>query len=233
MSVRIALIGYGRMGREIDAISEAHDCRVVSRLDVGDTVNRTTVGDAEVVIDFSIASAVVENLPRVASLGVNVVIGTTGWDADEEAMRKMVTDRGIGVVAAANFSLGVNIFMGIVERAATLLAPHDDFGAFLHETHHAAKIDAPSGTAIALTTAMRRAGYDAPVDVASNRVGSVPGTHAVGFDGLYETITLTHITRSRTTFARGALAAARWVRGKNGWFTMRDVVALDDAPAGG
>ena len=233
MSIRIALIGYGRMGREIDAISEANGCQVVSRLDVGDTVDRATVGDVDVAIDFSIAAALVENLPRVASLGVNVVIGTTGWDADEETMRTVVADREIGVVAAANFSLGVNLFMGIVERAGTLLAPYDDFGAFLHETHHAAKIDAPSGTAVALTTAMRRSGYDAAIDVASNRVGSAPGTHTVGFDGVYETITLTHTARNRATFARGALEAARWIQGKRGWFTMRDVLALDDAPAGG
>ena len=233
MSIRIALIGYGRMGREIEAISEANGCQVVSRLDVGDTVDRATVGDVDVAIDFSIAAALVENLPRVASLGVNVVIGTTGWDADEETMRTVVADREIGVVAAANFSLGVNLFMGIVERAATLLAPYDDFGAFLHETHHAAKIDAPSGTAVALTTAMRRSGYDAAIDVASNRVGSAPGTHTVGFDGVYETITLTHTARNRATFARGALEAARWIQGKRGWFTMRDVLALDDAPAGG
>ena len=232
MSVRIALIGYGRMGQEIDAISEAHGCTVVSRLDVGDTMDRATIRDVDVAIDFSIASALVENLPKVASLGVNVVIGTTGWDADEEAMRTVVADRGIGVVAAANFSLGVNLFIGIVERAAALLAPHDDFGAFLHETHHAAKIDAPSGTAIALTTAMRRSGYGAAIDVASSRVGSVPGTHTVGFDGPYETITLTHAARDRATFARGALEAARWVQGKQGWFTMRDVLALDDVPAG-
>ena len=233
MSIRIALIGYGRMGREIEAISEANGCHVVSRLDVGDTVDRATVGDVDVAIDFSIAAALVENLPRVASLGVNVVIGTTGWDADEETMRTVVADREIGVVAAANFSLGVNLFMGIVERAATLLAPYDDFGAFLHETHHAAKIDAPSGTAVALTTAMRRSGYDAAIDVASNRVGSAPGTHTVGFDGVYETIALTHTARNRATFARGALEAARWIQGKRGWFTMRDVLALDDAPAGG
>ena len=90
-----------------------------------------------------------------------------------------------------------------------------------------------SGTAVALTTAMRRSGYDAAIDVASNRVGSAPGTHTVGFDGVYETITLTHTARNRATFARGALEAARWIQGKRGWFTMRDVLALDDAPAGG
>ena len=233
MSVRIALIGYGRMGREIDAISEANGCDVVARLDIDDTVDETTVREVDVAIDFSIASALARNLPKVAALGVNVVIGTTGWDDHEQDMRTVVADAGIGVVAAANFSLGVNLFMGIVERAAALLAPHDDFGAFLHETHHAAKIDAPSGTAIALTAAMRRSGYDAAIDVASNRVGSVPGTHTVGFDGPYETIALTHTARNRTTFARGALEAARWVRGKHGWFTMRDVLALDERHAGG
>ena len=135
--------------------------------------------------------------------------------------------QGSGVVVAANFSLGMNLFQGIVGRAAAWFAHQNEFGAWIHETHHAAKQDAPSGTAMALERRMREAGYEAPVDVSSTRVGSVPGTHTVGFDGPFETITLTHNARDRATFARGALEAARWVNGKRGWFTMRDVLAID------
>ena len=232
MSLRVAIVGYGRMGKAIDSLASAYDCDVVDRLDIHDNasgagITRDRLRDVDVAIDFSTAEATVNNLTRLADLGVNTVIGTTGWSGEEEALRKVVTDAGIGVVVAANFSLGVNLFVGIVERAASLLRQHDDFGAWIHETHHAAKVDAPSGTALALESAMRKSGYSATVDVASTRAGSVPGIHTVGFDGPFETITLTHTARSRSTFARGALEAAQWVRGRSGWFTMRDVVGLD------
>ena len=142
-------------------------------------------------------------------------------------VRQAAEAAGIGVVHAANFSLGVNLFAAIVERAAALFAPRDDFGAWIHEAHHAAKQDAPSGTALALEAAMRGRGYAAAIDLASTRAGKTPGTHTVGFDAAFDTITLTHTARDRATFARGALEAARWVRGRRGWFSMRDVLGLD------
>ena len=232
MGLRIVIVGYGRMGKEIDALSGARDCEVVERLDIhnnesGEGITAAQLRDVDVAVDFSTAAATLANLPRLAAAGVNAVIGTTGWNDQEPAMRKIVEDAGIGVVVAANFSLGVNLFQGIVERASTLLKNHDDFGAWIHETHHAAKVDAPSGTALALEAAMRASEYTAPIDVTSTRVGSVPGTHTVGFDGPFETITLTHTARNRSTFASGALEAARWVKGRQGWFTMRDVLGLD------
>ena len=232
MSLRIALIGYGRMGRSIDALSDSYDCKVVERLDIGDNadgagISEARLGAVDVAIEFSLASAVVTNVTKLAALGVNVVIGTTGWHAEERAVREVVETAGIGVVHAANFSLGVNLFQAIVERSATLFARYDDFGAWIHEGHHAAKRDAPSGTALALKTAMRNAGYERDIDVASTRAGSMPGTHCIGYDGPFETLTLTHTARDRSTFARGALEAARWVAGRRGWFTMRDVLGLD------
>ncbi len=142
-------------------------------------------------------------------------------------MRTLVEESGIGVVAAANFSLGVNLFLALTSRAADLFEPHEEFGAWIHEIHHAAKIDAPSGTALALRQAMEQSGYSHTIDMASTRVGAAPGTHTVGVDGPSETITLTHTTRDRATFAHGALEAARWVRGRQGWFSMRDVLDLD------
>ena len=232
MSLRILIIGYGRMGKEIDALSGTCDCDVAERLDIhnnasGEGITAEQVQDVDVAVDFSTAAATLDNLPRLAAAGVNVVIGTTGWNAQEAAMRQVVENAGIGVVVAANFSLGVNLFQGIVERAASLLRHHVDFGAWIHESHHAAKVDAPSGTALALDAAMRTSGYTTTINIASTRVGSVPGTHTVGFDGPFETITLTHTARNRATFARGALEAARWVKGRQGWFTMRDVLGLD------
>jgi 4-hydroxy-tetrahydrodipicolinate reductase len=107
-----------------------------------------------------------------------------------------------------------------------MFAPQAEFGAFVHEAHHAAKKDAPSGTGLLLKRAMEQAGYPRPIDVSSTRAGFIPGTHTVGFDGPAETITLTHTARDRSAFARGALGAARWVVGKRGWFTMRDVLGV-------
>ncbi|OFW09150.1 MAG: hypothetical protein A3H96_25255 [Acidobacteria bacterium RIFCSPLOWO2_02_FULL_67_36] len=110
------------------------------------------------------------------------------------------------------------------------MAPHAAFGAWIHEAHHAAKRDAPSGTALLLEKALKRGGYERPIDIASTRAGSIPGTHTVGFDGPGETITLTHTTRDRSGFARGALEAARWVHGRSGWFTMNDVLGTELVP---
>src|SRR5262249_36769990 len=156
------------------------------------------------------------NLPKLAARRTNVVIGTTGWNDHEQTMRRLAEDAGIGVVAAPNFSLGVALFQVLAEQAAKMFAPHPDFGAWIHEVHHAAKKDAPSGRAIALQRAMHAAGYTRLIDMASSRAGSAPGTHTIGFDGPFETITMTHTNRDRAAFAQGALQAARWVHGKQG-----------------
>jgi 4-hydroxy-tetrahydrodipicolinate reductase len=167
-----------------------------------------------------------QNAPVLARRGINLVIGTTGWSAHEAALRHVVADAGTAVVVAPNFSTGVVLFEAAVARAATLFAPHQEFGAFLHEAHHSAKKDAPSGTALSLKRAMEQAGFPRPIDVSSTRAGSIPGTHTIGFDGPAETITLTHAARDRSAFARGALTAARWIEGKRGWYSMKDVLGL-------
>ena len=230
--VRIVLVGYGRMGRAIDTLAESYGCEVVERLDIhnnrdGAGIDSPALNGVQVAIEFSLPDAVVSNVTKLAARGINVVIGTTGWGDHETGVRRLADDAGIGVVHAANFSLGVNLFQAVVERSAALFAPHADFGGFVHEHHHAAKRDAPSGTALALEAAMRGAGYGSPIDMSSTRAGKMPGTHTVGYDGPFETITLTHATRDRSTFARGALEAAKWVVGQQGWFTMRDVLGLD------
>jgi len=157
---------------------------------------------------------------------VNIVIGTTGWSAKEAEVRRAVQDAGIGVVAAPNFALGVNLFVALTERAAQLFGPQPAFGAWIHEAHHATKRDAPSGTALLLDAAMKEQAFGRQIDVSSTRAGSIPGTHTVGFDAPGETITLTHTARDRSGFARGALEAARWVHGRQGWFTMKDVLGI-------
>ena len=139
-------------------------------------------------------------------------------------MRKIANDAGIGVLAASNFSLGVNIFQLAVEEATRHFAKHSEFGAWVHESHHAKKQDAPSGTAVTILNGMARVGFQRKIDVTSTRVGSVPGTHTVGFDGPSETIELTHRVRDRAVFARGALSGAKWLIGKKGWFSIRDLL---------
>lgn len=232
MSVRIVLVGYGRMGKAIDALSADHGCEVVERLDIdnnrrGEGIDSPSLPDADVAIEFSLADSVASNMKKLAARGINVVVGTTGWEADEAEVRRVAEETGIGVVHAANFSLGVNLFQAVVERSAALFARHEDFGGWIHEGHHAAKRDAPSGTALALRTAMQGAGYAREIDMASTRAGRMPGMHTVGYDGPFDTITLTHTARDRATFAQGALEAARWVRGRRGWFSMRDVLGID------
>jgi len=155
-----------------------------------------------------------------------VVIGTTGWQAQEARMREIAKDAGIGVLAAANFSLGMNVFQLAVEEASRHFANHAEFGAWIHEAHHVMKKDAPSGTALTIKSGMEHAGYQRPIDMSSTRAGSIPGTHTVGFDGPSETIEFTHTVRDRAVFARGALTAAKWLIGKQGWFSIRDLLAV-------
>lgn len=228
--MRLLLVGYGRMGRLVDKLSPDYGFEVVGRFDPGSNPGGSDLSSqpmADVAIDFSIGSAVVENLPVLAARGINLVIGTTGWQNHEQQMRKIVESRNTGVVAAPNFSLGVALFEKLAEEAARLFAPRPEYGAWIHEIHHSAKKDAPSGTTITLKQVMERSGYRNPIDVASNRAGSVPGTHTIGFDGPFETVTLTHTNRDRAAFAQGALQAARWIHGKRGWFTIRDVLGLE------
>jgi 4-hydroxy-tetrahydrodipicolinate reductase len=226
LSEPLLLVGYGRMGRLVEPLAGEFGMHVAGVVDRAAAARPDAWPAADVAIDFSIREAVPRTLAMLAARGTNVVIGTTGWQDHEPALRAAVERAGIGVVAAANFSIGVNLFTAMVEQAASLMVAYPAFGAYLHELHHAAKRDAPSGTALALHAAMTARGYDLPVNVASTRAGSIPGTHTVGFDAPAETITLTHTARDRTGFARGALEAARWVRGKRGWFTMRDVLRL-------
>ena len=222
----LLVVGHGRMGRLVEALAGEYGFVVAGVVDRKSASNAGNWPAADVAIDFSLADAVAVNLPRLAERRINVVVGTTGWQGDEARLRADVEQRGIGVVAAPNFAIGVNLFIALVERAAQLWRDQPAFGAWLHELHHSAKRDAPSGTALALESAMRAAGYTLPVDVTSTRAGSIPGTHTVGFDALAETITLTHTARDRAVFARGALQAAQWLRGRQGWFTMRDVLGV-------
>jgi 4-hydroxy-tetrahydrodipicolinate reductase len=230
----ILLVGYGRMGRLVGELASQYWCEVVGIVDPlspahSVDLERANLSKDTIAIDFSQPEAVPANLPALARLGLNVVVGTTGWSGHEPALRKIVSETGIGVVAAPNFSAGVVMFEAIVARAAALAAAQPDMGAWLHEAHHIMKKDAPSGTALLLKSAMERAGFTRPIDVSSTRAGHIPGIHTIGFDSPAESITLSHSARDRTAFARGALQAARWVKGRRGWFSMHDVLGLTTA----
>lgn len=225
--MRILLVGHGRMGRLVESLAPSYGCEIAGIVDESSNGEALASGDfgvVDVAVDFTVPAAVPLNLPRLIERGISVVIGTTGWGEHEARFREMVAASGVGVLAAANFSLGMNLFQILVEEAARRFAAHDAYGAWVHELHHAAKKDAPSGTALQLEAGMRRMGYDRPIDMSSTRAGSIPGTHTVGFDGPSDTITLTHVVRDRAVFARGALEAARWLKGRCGWFTMRDML---------
>jgi 4-hydroxy-tetrahydrodipicolinate reductase len=227
--MRILLVGHGRMGRLVESLAGEYGCEIAGIVDPPagtDGVDSDRWRDAEVAVDFSSPDAVAANVQALARRRIDIVLGTTGWGAQEAALRRTIADAGIGIVAAPNFSTGVVLFESIVAHAARLFAAQTEFGAFLHEAHHGMKKDAPSGTALKLAQAMRDAGFSGPIDVSSTRAGSIPGTHTIGFDGPAETITLTHTARDRTAFARGALTAAKWIHGRRGWFSMADVLGL-------
>jgi 4-hydroxy-tetrahydrodipicolinate reductase len=230
--MRILLVGHGRMGRLVGGLAGEYGGEVVGVIDpqspdhAGPAADDRWRGAADVAIDFSLADAAVENVPALASRGLNIVLGTTGWQPHEAALRRAVADAGTGIVAAPNFATGVVLFEAIVRYAAERFAGQPEFGAWLHEAHHVTKKDAPSGTALLLERAMRSGGYDRPIDVSSTRAGHIPGTHIIGFEGPSDSITLTHTARDRAAFARGALTAAKWIQGRRGWFDMQDVLGL-------
>lgn len=229
--MKLLVFGHGRMGRLVEALAPSYDATIAGVLDSKSNADGTALTpdrwtDVDVVIDFSNAEALLANLDALCALKKNLVIGSTGWKAHEADVRRAIDAAGVGAVVAANFSVGANVLEALAETAAKLFEPQAEYGAWLHEGHHAAKKDAPSGTAIMLKTAMERAGFSRRIDVSSTRAGFMPGTHEIGFDGPSEAVTLTHTVRDRATFAHGALAAARWVNGRRGWFTMRDVIGI-------
>jgi 4-hydroxy-tetrahydrodipicolinate reductase len=222
------LIGYGRMGRLVEQLAPEHGFEAVLHLagkdnPGGEGITAESFREVEVAVDFSAAAAVAGNVERLAALGVPVVVGTTGWQADLPRVREAVERHGTGLVYGANFSVGVQVFYRIVEAAARLMAWEEGYDAWAYEIHHRMKKDAPSGTLHELVRAMAAAGYVRPIDVASNRAGAVPGTHVVGFDSDADTITLEHRARSRNGFAHGALRAARWVIGRRGVHSFSDI----------
>jgi 4-hydroxy-tetrahydrodipicolinate reductase len=213
------------MGRAVAALAPERGAAVVAALGRGDPVTRASLAGADVAVEFTEPGAAVANARACLAAGCPVVVGTTGWLDALPALRAEVDATGGRLLWAANFSVGVNAMLAVAAAAARALRGAG-FAAHLVETHHAAKKDAPSGTALALAAAAESA-WGEPVATTSVRVGHVPGTHALVFDAPFEQLRLTHEARDRRVFAEGALAAARWLAGRRrpGVYTMQDVLA--------
>jgi 4-hydroxy-tetrahydrodipicolinate reductase len=227
MSLPLAIVGHGKMGRLVEQLAPEHGFHVVARFTSANSVSLSeeTLAGAATAIEFSAPSAAPDNLRRLASLGVRTVSGTTGWYDHLPEIRKSVEGAGSALLYGPNFSIGVNLFFQIVARAAALLSVHPEYQAWGWEIHHSAKKDAPSGTLKKLAEEIHAAGYSGPLNLAANRAGSHTGTHEVGFDSPADTITLRHTARSREGYAHGALEAARWLQQKKGVYEFREIVS--------
>ena len=227
--MNIALVGYGKMGRMVERMAIERGHTIALKLDEFNNAHfeRVTAKNfhgVDVAIDFSIPDAAVTNIEKIAALGVNLVVGTTGWQDHTAHVREVVDKNNIGLVWSPNYSVGVNAFFRIVSEAAKLLSGAPEYEAWAWEIHHSAKKDAPSGTLLKLVDEMRRAGYGRRVDLGSNRAGTIAGTHEIGFDSAADTITLRLTARSREGFASGAIRAAEWVKDKKGFHEFADIL---------
>jgi 4-hydroxy-tetrahydrodipicolinate reductase len=221
----------GKMGREVDAAARERGVDVVARLDVGDVEDRASairaLKMADVAIAFTVPDSAVADVDLCLEAGTPVVVGTTGWYDELEAVRTRVTAQGGALLTAPNFSLGVALMKVVLERAAQLLAGLEDFDVSITETHHVTKKDAPSGTALLLRDALAGVGREVPIT--SIREGDVAGRHEVCMNSTYEQVVVSHEARSRRIFADGALTAALWLRGRSGVYTLDDVLGLGGA----
>jgi len=220
---KLAIVGYGKMGKLIEQFAPEYGFAVALKLDEfnnagGEGLTAANFAGVDVAIEFSIPAAVPANIEGIAALGVPIVVGTTGWLEHVDRAKAAVDRHKTALVWSPNFSIGVSIFSRLVAEAARLMAAEPEYGAWAWEIHHSAKKDAPSGTLLKLVDEMKKAGYARHIDMGSNRAGMIPGTHEIGFDSGADTITLRHTARSREGFARGALKAAQWVIGKQGFF---------------
>ena len=225
---KLALVGMGKMGRVLEQLAPERGWDVVAQIGAGSNrdgagITRAALAGADVAIDFTAPNAAVANVRAAVTAECPIVVGTTGWHGELPALAEWVARHQGALLTGANFSLGVNAFEQIVALASRLLAGAGGFDAHVIETHHSAKKDAPSGTALTLRGAAARA-WPREIPITSVRTGSVPGTHELLFDAPFETVALTHVARDRRVFAEGALVAAAWLIGRTGVFTMRDVL---------
>jgi 4-hydroxy-tetrahydrodipicolinate reductase len=227
MSLPLAIVGHGKMGRLVEQLAPEHGFHVVAHFTSANiaSLSMETLAGASTAIEFSTPASARENLRRLATLGVRTVCGTTGWYEHLPQVRAAFESSNAALLYGPNFSVGVNLFFQIVANAASLLSKHPEYEAWGWEIHHSAKKDAPSGTLKKLAEEIRVAGFAAPVSLAANRAGSHTGTHEIGFDSPADTITLRHAAHTRDAYAHGALQAARWLQSKSGVFEFRQILS--------
>ncbi|MFN8007018.1 MAG: 4-hydroxy-tetrahydrodipicolinate reductase [Terriglobia bacterium] len=244
--MNIALVGYGKMGREVERVAVQRGHVICSRIDPSlqennqPLISASSLGTSEVSIEFTHPGAVLDNIRSLAALKIPMVVGTTGWYQQLPQVEEWVRNAGVGLIYAPNFSLGVNLFYQIVAKAAGVFQPFAEYDVGLSEVHHRQKLDSPSGTAKKLIEILlrglprkKRAVTGSPqhplqeddLQVTSSRVGHVPGIHTVLFDSSADSIELTHTVRSREGFASGAIMAAEWIQGRKGLFTFEQALS--------
>ncbi|MGB2869860.1 MAG: 4-hydroxy-tetrahydrodipicolinate reductase [Bacteroidota bacterium] len=244
--MKLAIIGFGKMGKALaSAVTErgAQVCAIIDPVADEATareISREALVECDVALDFSRPDAVLSNIRALSSIGKDIVVGTTGWYDKLEEAREVVKRAGNGMIWSGNFSLGVQIFFQLLEHSAGVIDRFTEYDAGVQEIHHSQKMDSPSGTAgmigeILLRKISRKKSIvkgNSPatikpeqLQIVSQRIGSVPGTHTVMFDGPDDSIELKHTARGRQGFASGALAAAEWVRGRKGFFDIHDLIS--------
>ncbi|EJL66875.1 4-hydroxy-tetrahydrodipicolinate reductase [Flavobacterium sp. CF136] len=233
--MKIALLGYGKMGQVIERIALERGHEIVLKKDEFNTYDGLSTAD--VAIDFSVPTAAVANISSCFHANVPVVSGTTGWLEHYNEMEALCNEKQGGFISSSNFSLGVNIFFELNEYLAKIMAQFDSYKVSMEEIHHTQKLDAPSGTAISLAKGviensayakwtMEKANSN-EIHIEAKRIGDVPGTHTVTYDSAVDSIELKHTAHNREGFALGAVIAAEWLAGKKGIYTMKDVLNLE------
>jgi 4-hydroxy-tetrahydrodipicolinate reductase len=227
--MKIAIIGNGKMGKAVAALAQArgHGIQtVVNRVENAD--GRALTGErlkgAEVAIEFTRPDAVVQNLERLIELGIPTVTGTTGWTDAVPRITRLVGQRKGALLHTANFSVGMQLFLRAAHELARCFRGRPEFVVSIIEEHHAAKVDAPSGTALLLQRQLWAEEPGRRFPITSLRAGTIPGTHTLTYEGPHETVTMRHATKSREVFAAGALAAAEWLPGRSGVFTFEEML---------
>jgi 4-hydroxy-tetrahydrodipicolinate reductase len=214
--MRLAIVGNGKMGRAVTelAAERGHVVHAVIGREEnvgGIALTRERLTGVDAAIEFTRPDAVVTNLERLIEAGIPTVTGTTGWSAELPRIARLVEAQGGALLHAANFSIGVHLFLRAARDLAARFAGRPEFDSFILEEHHAAKLDAPSGTAAVLRARLREVDPAREFPITSIRAGAIPGTHVVTYDGPHDTVALSHVARSRRGFAAGALAAAEWL----------------------
>ena len=226
-ALRLAIIGPGKMGTAVADLASAGGIDVVATIGAGTIVSAESLAGADVAIEFTEPSAAASNVRACVLAGCPVVVGTTGWYDELPDISSLVSEKGGALVWSPNFSLGVHAVARIMRRAGEIFARIPTFDAALVETHHAAKKDAPSGTARMLQEKFGE-GAAREIPITSVRVGSVPGTHTLILDARFEQVVISHEARDRRVFAEGAIVAAKWLIGRRGVFTLDDVLSDEE-----